>query len=181
VTVVIKTVVTVMNTMTVITMTANTVDREGLQMKRLLTQGGEQHDKELGNETDKELGNALAEHLAHRDWANRIAQLQLSGPTLDHGDPRHCCWCFNPARSVSRADSPFAILMSDRSRPIALCARTANTHADHATVAAFRHRRLAQLEGVCVSRVASGVVDVLRRGWPVWSMALAVKRILPRL
>jgi hypothetical protein len=181
VTAVIKTMVTVMNTMTMIKMTTNTIDRAGLQMKRLLTQGGEQHDKELGNETDKELGNALAEHLAHRDWANRIAQLQLSGPTLDHGDPRHCCWCFNPARSVSRADSPFAILMSDRSRPIALCARTANTHADHATVAAFRHRRLAQLEGVCIWRVASGVVDVLRRGWPVWSMALAVKRILPRL
>lgn len=37
----------------------------------LLTQGGEQH------ETDKELGNALAEHLAHPNWANRIAQLQL--------------------------------------------------------------------------------------------------------
>jgi hypothetical protein len=31
----IGTVVTIMNTVTVITMTANTVDREGLQMKRI--------------------------------------------------------------------------------------------------------------------------------------------------
>ena len=63
----------------------------------LLTQGGEKH------ETDKEPGNALAEHLAHPEWAYRIAQFQLSGSTLDHGDPRHCCRYFNPARSVSIA------------------------------------------------------------------------------
>jgi hypothetical protein len=86
----------------------------------LLTQGGEQH------ETDKEPGNALAEQLAHPDWANHIAQLQLYEPTLDHGDPRHCCWCFNPARSVSRADSPFVVLMSAWNRSIAL--RTNGKH-----------------------------------------------------
>jgi hypothetical protein len=75
----------------------------------LLTQGGEQNE----NETDQEPGNALTEHLARPDWANRIDQIQLSGTTLDHGGPRHCCWCFNPARSVSHADSPFAVLMCD--------------------------------------------------------------------
>jgi hypothetical protein len=35
------------------------------------------------------------------------------------------------------------------------------SHADHATYAAFWHCRLAQLEGVFISRVASGVVGVL--------------------
>ncbi len=36
-----------------------------------------------------------------------------------------------------------------------------HTHADHAPYAAFWHRWLAQLEGVFISRGASGVVGVL--------------------
>jgi hypothetical protein len=49
-----------------------------------------------------------------------VVQPPNSSHRYDTGFGRYCCWCFNPAWSVSSSVSPFAVLVSDQNRPIAL-------------------------------------------------------------